>query len=120
MDRLLYECTLNANNGSPDASVGILTAGHRDTWSTAFKDLMEDQGNRESFEAIKDSLFVVCLDNHSAHKNFDISHHQFFHNFDGTNRWFDKAIQIIVTNSGRAGINGEVCYQYDCSAPVQY
>ena len=31
---------------------------------------------------------------------------------DGRNRYFDKAIEIVIANSGRAGVNGEVgeCY----------
>ena len=29
------------------------------------------------------------------------------HNFDGSNRWFDKPIQLIVANNGRAGVNAE-------------
>ena len=30
-----------------------------------------------------------------------------FHAGDGSNRWFDKAFCLIVTNDGRAGVNGE-------------
>lgn len=27
-------------------------------------------------------------------------------------RWFDKSLQIIVSNSGRAGVNGEVSFTF--------
>jgi carnitine O-acetyltransferase len=64
--------------------------------------------NAENFKIIQDALFVLCLDDHSAPANLDKAHLQFFHNNDASNRWFDKAIQLIVASNGRAGINGEV------------
>lgn len=64
--------------------------------------------NAENFEVIRNALFVLCLDDHSAPANLDKAHLQFFHNNGAKNRWFDKAIQLIVASNGRAGINGEV------------
>jgi hypothetical protein len=60
-------------------------------------------------KVIQSALFAVCLDDSGVKKNKDESHQQIFHNYTASNRWFDKSLQIIVTSSGRAGLNGEVC-----------
>lgn len=64
--------------------------------------------NKHSLETIDSALFAICLDRDPASSNHDKSHHTLFHANDAHNRWFDKAIQLIVANNGRAGINGEV------------
>ncbi|KAJ3197413.1 hypothetical protein HK101_003839 [Irineochytrium annulatum] len=81
----------------------------RDEHSTqAYTNLMKiDPQNAKSFEAIKSALFAVCLDEFSTSSDIDLSHHQIFHNFNAHNRWFDKAIQFVISSSGRAGFNGE-------------
>ena len=70
---------------------------------------MESQsGNAKSLKNLDDSLFVFCLDDYSSPLDLDLSHRNIFHGRNGRNRWFDKALQFIVENNGRAGINGEV------------
>lgn len=64
--------------------------------------------NAKSLKNIDDSLFVFCLDDYSSPLDLDSSHRNIFHAKNGRNRWFDKALQFIVENNGRAGINGEV------------
>ncbi|KAG1052324.1 hypothetical protein G6F43_005523 [Rhizopus delemar] len=87
--------------------VGLLTTEHRDTWGP-IREQMETVGvNAQSFKAIDESLFVFCLDDYSSPSDLDLSHRNIFHGRNGRNRWFDKALQFIVENSGRAGLNGE-------------
>lgn len=70
---------------------------------------METQAvNAKSLKNIDDSIFVFCLDDYSSPLDIDLSHRNIFHGRNGRNRWFDKALQFIVENNGRAGINGEV------------
>lgn len=70
---------------------------------------METQAvNAKSLKNIDDSIFVFCLDDYSSPLDLDLSHRNIFHGRNGRNRWFDKALQFIVENNGRAGINGEV------------
>lgn len=70
---------------------------------------METLGvNAQSFKEVDDSLFVFCLDDYSSPSDPDLSHRNIFHGRKGRNRWFDKALQFIVENNGRAGLNGEV------------
>jgi carnitine O-acetyltransferase len=70
--------------------------------------------NAKSLKNIDDSIFVFCLDDYSSPLDLDSSHRNIFHGRNGKNRWFDKALQFIVENNGRAGINGEVMFGYSC------
>ncbi|CAG8696832.1 16599_t:CDS:2 [Dentiscutata erythropus] len=63
--------------------------------------------NNISFEAIDTALFGVALDDYPTDTNIDVSHHNCIHAYNGRNRWFDKTIQLIFANNGRAGVNGE-------------
>lgn len=95
-------------NTEVEPAIGLLTAGHRDTWFQAYSQLRQlDEKNIENFEMIEAALFTICLDDHSSSKNKDESHLQFFHNRNAHNRWFDKCVQIIVQSNGRAGVSGE-------------
>ncbi|KAJ3296830.1 hypothetical protein HDU79_005622 [Rhizoclosmatium sp. JEL0117] len=90
-------------------AVGILTAGHRDTNFKGYSRLQSiSPKNAQNLETIRTSLFHVCLDTHGGDKiTPEDTHGQIFHNYNGHNRWFDKALQLIVLPSGRAGFNGE-------------
>ncbi|KND04986.1 uncharacterized protein SPPG_00670 [Spizellomyces punctatus DAOM BR117] len=108
LERLLYAVGEDSLHTAPESGIGILTAGHRDTWFKAHARLSSlSKRNVENFNIINDALFAVCLDDHAVSKNIDVSHHQIFHNFNARNRWFDKAMQLIVSSNGRAGVNGE-------------
>ncbi|KAJ1872967.1 hypothetical protein LPJ55_002681 [Coemansia sp. RSA 990] len=85
-------------------SVGLLTAGNRDNWARAHKLL--EPGNAEALEQVESALFVVCLDTETqgtTTANDGIDH--MLRAYE--NRWFDKAIQLIVLGSGRMGVNCE-------------
>ncbi|KAG1179484.1 hypothetical protein G6F70_001138 [Rhizopus microsporus] len=89
------------------AAVGLLTTEHRDTWGPIREQMEKQTTNAKSLKNIDDSLFVFCLDDYSSPLDLDLSHRNIFHGRNGRNRWFDKALQFIVENNGRAGINGE-------------
>ncbi|TPX69357.1 hypothetical protein CcCBS67573_g06884 [Chytriomyces confervae] len=107
--KLLRQAEKDSLSSASQASVGILTAGHRDTNYKGYARLQSISAqNAENLESIRTSLFHVCLDNQGGDKKTaEETHHQIFHNYNGHNRWFDKAIQLIVLPSGRAGVNGE-------------
>lgn len=88
--------------------VGIMTSENRDTWAQVRQKLESDSVNTDTLNAIDSSLFVVCLDYYSSPNDIDKSHRNMFHGQEARNRWFDKSIQLIVENNGRAGVNGEV------------
>lgn len=64
--------------------------------------------NQRSFQAIDSALFAVCLDNYSPGAKYETAGRDVFHGINAKNRWFDKAIQLVVFNDGRVGVNGEV------------
>lgn len=93
--------------------VGIMTSENRDTWAKVRQKLESNPTNTDTLHAIDTSLFVVCLDYYSSPDNIDKSHRNMFHGQEARNRWFDKSIQLIVENNGRAGVNGEVMKRDD-------
>ncbi|KAJ2863684.1 hypothetical protein GGI22_001899 [Coemansia erecta] len=95
---------------SSQPSVANLTAGHRDDWTRARTVLEQDAANRASLEKVDSALFVVCLDvDVDPQDTTDVQRTigVLNHSDAGSNRWFDKAIQLIVMNSGRFGVNCE-------------
>jgi hypothetical protein len=68
----------------------------------------KDAVNASNFDNIDASLFALCLDDYASGLDLDSSHRNLFHGQKARNRWFDKAMQFIVENNGRAGVNGEV------------
>ncbi|KAJ3018681.1 UNVERIFIED_CONTAM: hypothetical protein HDU68_011024 [Siphonaria sp. JEL0065] len=114
----MYKIDVIAKDGSLDkdswmgerqAPVSVLTGGHRDTNFKGYSRLQSlSQQNAQNLELIRTSLFAVCLDTKGGYKTLpEETHGQIFHNYDGYNRWFDKALQLIVLPNGRAGVNGE-------------
>jgi len=51
-------------------------------------------------------MFLVCLDQSSPVTRNEVSR-ALWHG-DGKNRFFDKSLQFIVFENGKAGFNGEV------------
>ncbi|KAI9168497.1 hypothetical protein H9P43_007869 [Blastocladiella emersonii ATCC 22665] len=93
---------------TPDFPVPVLTAEHRDTWARAYARLGElDAANRASLAAIESALFTVSLDDYAPSADLDEGHRVIAHGLNGHNRWFDKALNVIVTANGRGGCNGE-------------
>ena len=106
-------------DASKEAPIGILTGTHRDTWAALHEHLEKlDPVNRKSFELIETALFAVALDSNiypdldSLASNLLTSNNLFlentFHSYNGHNRWFDKALTVVVTKDGMLGLNGEV------------
>lgn len=62
--------------------------------------------NKQVLDKIENSSFVVCLDDLTP-KTRDELVRANWHG-DGRNRYFDKPLQFIVFDNGRAGFMGEV------------
>ena len=90
----------------PGPSVGVLTAENRDTWADARQELsFASEVNQNSLKDIETSAFVVCLDDTTP-----ITHDEHSRGCwigDGRNRFWDKSLQFIVFDNGKAGFCGE-------------
>ena len=64
--------------------------------------------NARMLEKIESSDFIVCLDDQSPFTR-DEGSRACWHG-DGRNRFFDKPLQFIVFENGKAGFMGEVSY----------
>lgn len=64
--------------------------------------------NARTLEKVESSDFVVCLDDQTPITR-DESSRACWHG-DGRNRFFDKPLQFIVFENGKAGFMGEVSY----------
>jgi carnitine O-acetyltransferase len=87
-------------------SVGSLTTENRDVWANSREELLQisDQ-NKVSLDEIERAAFVVCLDDSEPVTRDELSA-ACWHG-DGRNRFFDKSMQFIIFDNGKAGFNGE-------------
>ncbi len=86
--------------------IGLLTTQDRDLWANQYSAILqENEVNQQIFSDLNSSIFFVCLDDESPTSMQQLS--QLMLHSDGTNRWFDKCLQLIVTKNAKAGINVE-------------
>ncbi|KAJ3101774.1 Carnitine O-acetyltransferase mitochondrial [Phlyctochytrium planicorne] len=93
-----------------EISVGSLTTEDRDTWTKVGITLREEliaasPVNKQSLDIIETGVMALCLDNTSPVTVDEVSR-ACWHG-DGRNRFFDKSLQFIVFENGKAGFNGE-------------
>lgn len=94
--------------GAAAASAGHLTTKARAQWAASRAALLAcDPGNAAALEEIETALFCLCLEDFEPADNQEACDH-LLHG-DSGNRWFDKAVSLIVFEDGRAGINVEHC-----------
>lgn len=87
-------------------SVGHLTTQARAAWAADRQSLLAcGADNVELLETVESALLCVCLEDAvpaDAHEACD----QLLHG-DSGNRWFDKALSLVVFGDGTAGLNVE-------------
>ncbi|MFI5592682.1 choline/carnitine O-acyltransferase [Amycolatopsis sp. NPDC051758] len=87
-----------------DVPAGHFTTKARAEWAVSRKALLE-AGNAEALETIETALFCLCLDDFTPSDALEASDRLLY----GDNRWYDKAVSLIVFQDGTAGINVEHC-----------
>ena len=98
----------SASSAAPQESVGHLTTGARAEWAANRQALLEvDPGNAEVLEAVESALLCLCLED-LVPADVQQACDQLLHG-DSGNRWFDKALSLIVFGDGTAGLNVEHC-----------
>lgn len=99
---------LGAMGPPPDSSVGHLTTKARAEWAASREALLAcHQGNAKALDAVETALFCLCLEDFAPRNTLEACDH-LLHG-DSGNRWFDKAVSLIVFEDGTAGINVEHC-----------
>lgn len=92
----------------PDTSVGHLTTKARAEWAVSRAALLAAHpDNATSLDAVETALFCLVLDETDPDGPLAASD-QLLHG-ESANRWFDKAVSLIVFANGAAGYNGEHC-----------
>ncbi|RAY10990.1 choline/carnitine O-acyltransferase [Actinomadura craniellae] len=92
---------------APGTSVGHLTTKARAEWAASREALLTHPGNADALETVETALFCLCLEDLVPADDLAACDH-LLHG-DGGNRWFDKAVSLIVFADGQAGINVEHC-----------
>lgn len=102
------QSVLDAAPAAPGTSVGHLTTKARAEWAASRHALRElDPHNVQLLDTVESALFCLCLEDLDAADPLAQSD-QLLHG-DSANRWFDKAVSLIVFPDGSAGVNGEHC-----------
>nr|WP_091286198.1 choline/carnitine O-acyltransferase [Amycolatopsis xylanica] len=91
---------------APETSAGHFTTKARAEWASTRQELIA-AGNAEALDAVETALFCLCLEDFAPKDTQEACDH-LFHG-DSGNRWFDKAVSLIVFADGTAGINVEHC-----------
>lgn len=88
--------------------VGHLTTKARAEWAASRQALIDvDPGNAEALDVVESALFCLSLDDTSPADKLAACD-GLLHG-DSANRWFDKAVSLVVFANGQAGINVEHC-----------
>ncbi|WP_328450593.1 choline/carnitine O-acyltransferase [Amycolatopsis sp. NBC_00438] len=87
-----------------DVPAGHFTTKARAEWAASRQALL-DAGNAEALETLETALFCVCLDDFAPSTTLEAADQLLY----GANRWYDKAVSLIVFEDGTAGINVEHC-----------
>ncbi|KAI7882364.1 acyltransferase ChoActase/COT/CPT [Lichtheimia hyalospora FSU 10163] len=101
-----FERVIELAGNEKGPAVGALTAENRDAW-TEYRDALiaAHPDNKALLEKIESSSFVMCLDDNKPITR-DEGSRACWHG-DARNRFFDKPLQFIVFENGKAGFNGE-------------
>lgn len=79
--------------------MGLLTTENRNIWASLRNELIKT-GNEKQMEQIDSALFCVCLDDETFNPEDSIPMVKNFLYGDGTNRWFDKSLSVIISKDG--------------------
>jgi carnitine O-acetyltransferase len=93
---------------APEPHVGSLTTMARAEWASARESLQAcDPANEAALDEVEAALFCLCLEDFAPADTLAACDALLYG--DGGNRWFDKAVSLVVFADGTAGINVEHC-----------
>ncbi|KAI9347533.1 acyltransferase ChoActase/COT/CPT [Pilaira anomala] len=101
-----FKRIIDQAGNSKGLPIGILTSDNRDKWTEYRENLVSaNPENAKLLEKVESSDFVICLDDQTPVTR-DEGSRACWHG-DGRNRFFDKPLQFIVFENGKAGFMGE-------------
>ena len=111
IEERLQKCVQMSMAGPSLPMLGYLTSDDRDRCAEARDELIRVGGSKmeEKLKILESGAVLICLDENER----PVSKRQGSETFwtgglkSGHNRWFDKSIQLICTNNGKAGMAGE-------------
>ncbi|GMH66774.1 hypothetical protein TrST_g7483 [Triparma strigata] len=108
IESLLSVCVdVSDNSESEMPNIGVMTANDRDEWAEDRREIIRIKGGKEGLEIIGSAAILLCLDE-SSPVSYECSSNGFWHGGPKSgNRFFDKSIQLLVTENGKAGLLGE-------------
>ena len=98
---------VKAGQGAAEISAGHLTTKARAEWAETRAGLLADPVNAAALDTVETALFCVALEDFAPDGTLAICDALLYGS--PQNRWFDKAVSLIVFADGRAGINIEHC-----------
>lgn len=92
--------------GERGPGLGFLTTENRDVWAAARSTLLSvHPSNATALQTIESASLLVALDD-ATPVTLEERARQYWHG-DGSNRWFDKPLQLIVNDNGASGFLSE-------------
>lgn len=85
------------------ANVGIFTTAARDEAAKVYDQLIVSKVNADILQTIADSLIVISMDEESNNSEDTIENLM----LSGTNKYYDKTIQVVITKKGELGYSIE-------------
>ena len=112
------ETVVDTSSDDSETQLGILTTLDRDRWASAYRRMLSSSSNRASFQQIQQSLMLLALDgpirrSYGKHQQQSSlsgalnALHGGGTEANSANRWFDKTLQLIVSEDGTSGLNYE-------------
>jgi carnitine O-acetyltransferase len=109
LENQLRQCVESADC-KPRGFLGLLTSSNRDTWTQARETLIAKGGPsmEGALKIIESGAVLIGLDDATPNSR-DESCIKLLTGgtAGGSNRWFDKSIQLLVAKNGKSGILGE-------------
>lgn len=91
------------DEGKHDLNIGLLTTAERDKAAQLYNDLKIDVQNEENLQLIADALIIILIDEESETSEDALRNLM----LNGENKFYDKTIQLAITNRGRFGYSIE-------------
>jgi len=110
IEQRLEECIALADVEGEGPMLGWLTSSDRDSWADARDELLNTYGSdmKNALERLESGALLLCLDDETPVSKKECADLFLTGNLSsGNNRWFDKSIQLFVTENGKAGLQGE-------------